>query len=87
MTHSPLNRPRKWRIPLRLSRGAQRFLLAGHILTVMSLCHFAALLFGEGRGEALLYIEPYMGSVASSLVILWGGALGLDWLERTRSEG
>lgn len=69
-----------------LSPGAGRFLLAGQIMTVLSLCHFAAMLAGEGRAEALLYIDAYAGSLASAAVILWGTALGLDLLERRREE-
>ncbi len=69
-----------------LSRGAGRFLLAGQIMTVLSLCHFAAMLCGEGRAEALLYIDAYAGSLSSALVILWGTALGMDLLERKRKE-
>ena len=69
-----------------LSRGAGRFLLAGQIMTVLSLCHFTAMLFGEGRAEALLYIDAYAGSLSSAFMILWGTALGLDLLERKREE-
>jgi hypothetical protein len=49
---------------------------------LVSLCHFACLLGGEGQGEALLYMEVYMETVAVSAVLLWAGVLGLDWLER-----
>lgn len=69
-----------------LSRVAGQFLLAGQVLMVLSLCHFAALLWGEGRTEALLYIEAYAGSLASSLILLWGVTLWLDRLERKRAE-
>ena len=69
-----------------LSRGAGRFLLKGQILTVLSLCHFAAMLCGEGRAEALLYIDAYADSLSSAIMILWGTALGLDLLERRGKE-
>jgi hypothetical protein len=49
---------------------------------LVSLCHFACLLGGEGQGEALLYMDVYMETVAVSAVLLWAGVLGLDWLER-----
>ena len=65
-----------------LSRGAERFLLTGQIALLLSLCHFAAMLSGEGRAEALLYIDAYAGSLSGAFVILWGTALGLDLLER-----
>ena len=64
---------------------AGRLLVAGHILILLSLCHFACLLGGEGQGEALLYMEAYMESVALAPIPLWAGVLALDWLER-RSE-
>ena len=66
-----------------LTSRAGRFLLAGEILLVLSLCHFAAMLTGEGRAEALLYIDAYGDALSAALVILWGTALGLDLLERT----
>ena len=65
---------------------AGRLLVAGHILILLSLGHFAYLLGGEGQGEALLYMEAYMGSVALAPIPLWAGVLALDWLER-RSDG
>ena len=61
---------------------AGKRLVAGHILMLISLCHFACLLGGEGQGEALLYMDVYMETVAVSAVLLWAGVLGLDWLER-----
>lgn len=65
-----------------LTCSAGRFLLVGQILLVLSLCHFAAMLTGEGRAEALLYIDAYASSLSATFVILWGTALGLDLLER-----
>lgn len=70
--------------PFRFLRPfAGRLLVAGHILILLSLCHFAALLSGEGQSEALLYMESYMGSVSASFTVLWAASLGMDWLDRT----
>ena len=62
---------------------AGRLLVGGHILILLSLCYFIALFHSEGRGEALLYLEPYMASVAASAAVLWAVVLGMDWLDRT----
>ena len=66
--------------PLRPLAG--KLLVGGHILLLISLCHFVALFHSESRGEALLYIEPYMASVAASAAVLWAVVLGMDWLDR-----
>ena len=71
---------------LLLSRRAGRFLLTGQILTVLSLCHFAAMLGGDGRAEALLYIDAYADALSSALVLLWGTALGMDLWERSEQD-
>jgi hypothetical protein len=70
--------------PLPLLRPlAGRLLAGGHILILLSLCHFVALFHSGSRPEALLYLEPYMASVASSAAVLWAVVLGMDWLDRT----
>jgi hypothetical protein len=53
------------------------------MLILLSLCHFVALFHSGSRGEALLYLEPYMASVAASVAVLWAVVLGMDWLDRT----
>lgn len=65
-----------------LCPAAGRLLVGGHILILLALCHFVALFHSESRGEALLYLEPYMTSVAASAVVLWAVVLGMDWLEK-----
>lgn len=60
-----------------------KLLVGGHILILLSLCHFVALFHSGSRPEALLYLEPYMASVASSAAVLWAVVLGMDWLDRT----
>lgn len=78
------NRRQKQKISLPpLLPLAGRLLVGGHILILLSLCYFVALFHSEGRGEALLYLEPYMASVAASAAVLWAVVLGMDWLDRT----
>ncbi|MBQ9152108.1 MAG: hypothetical protein IJX72_07640 [Clostridia bacterium] len=74
------------RSPPRLYPHASRLLLAGYILILLSLCDFAARLSAGTSVEPLLYIEPYMRSVSSATILLWGAAIGLDWLERTQNR-
>ena len=77
----PRGKPKRRLPPLRPMAG--RLLVGGHILILLSLCHFVALFHSESRGEALLYVEPYMASVAASAAVLWAVVLGMDWLDRT----
>lgn len=63
--------------------SAGKLLLAGHILILAALCDFAARL-ASGSVEHLLYLESFIGSVSSSVVLLWGIALGWEWLDRSR---
>lgn len=57
-------------------------LVGGHVLLLLSLCHFIALFHSPHQVEALLYLEPYMDTFATSIVLLWLLVLGMDWLER-----
>lgn len=59
-----------------------RILLVGHILIVVALCDFAARLHAGSSVEPLLYMPEFMRSVATSAVVLWGAALGLDLWDR-----
>ncbi len=77
----PRGKPNRRLPPLRPMAG--RLLVGGHILLLLSLCHFVALFHSESRWEALLYVEPYMASVAASAAVLWAVVLGMDWLDRT----
>ena len=77
----PRGKP-KWHLPPLLP-PAGRLLVGGHMLILLSLCHFVALFHSGSRGEALLYLEPYMASVAASAAVLWAVVLGMDWLNRT----
>jgi hypothetical protein len=40
---------------------------------------------GEPSSEALLYLEHFAGAMASALVLMWLGVLGLDLAERRLS--
>lgn len=82
MNHSDRHKKPKVSLPPLLPL-AGRLLVGGHILILLSLCYFVALFHSEGRGEALLYLEPYMASVAASAAVLWAVVLGMDWLDRT----
>ena len=77
--------PKKPRL-LYLHPHAQKLLLAGYILILLSLCDFAARLSSGNSLEPLLYIESYMGSVSSATILLWCGTLGMDWLEYTHTS-
>ena len=68
--------------PRWLSLRGRRILAAGHMGIVFCLCILWILLDSPMRGEALLYADTYAGSVGGFGVILWGTALGMDWLER-----
>lgn len=82
--HKSRDHKEKSKAPLRFPRPpAGRLLVAGHILILISLCHFAALLSGEMQSEALLYMEAYMWSVSAAFTVLWAAVLGMDWLDRT----
>ena len=77
----PRGKPSRLLPPLLPLSG--KLLVGGHILILLSLCHFGALFHSGSRSEALLYLEPYMASVASSAAVLWAVVLGMDWLDRT----
>lgn len=68
----------------RLRPCAGRLLAAGHMGVLLCLCVLHILLDSPLRGEALLYADAYAGSVGGYYVVLWGAALGVDWLERSR---
>lgn len=63
---------------------AGKLLLVGHMLIVAALCDFAAR-FATHSTEHLLYLEPFIGSVSSATVLLWGISLGWEWLDRSRN--
>lgn len=75
--HSSRSQPPRWP-----SRRARRLLAAGHMGILFCLCLLWILLDSPLRGEALLYAGAYAGSVGGFGAILWGVALGMDWLER-----
>ena len=69
-----------------LQPRAFRFLLTGQFFILIALCEFI-LRFQKGSSvEHLLYIEPFMESVAASLLILWSIGLGMDYSERTKKR-
>ena len=76
------NHSSKGHRPRWLSRRAGRMLAAGHMGILFCLCLLWILWDSPLRGEALLYGEAYIRSVGGFGVILWGVALGMDWLER-----
>jgi len=75
--HSHGSRPTRW-----LSRRAGRMLAAGHMGILFCLCLLWILWDSPLQGAAPLYGEAYIRSVGGVCVILWGVALGMDWLER-----
>ena len=69
--------------PATASRSpAGRLLLGGHILILLSLCDFTARLVGHSV-EHFLYTEHFIHSLSVALVLLWGAALGVDYLTHT----
>lgn len=62
---------------------AGKLLLVGHMLILAALCDFAAR-FAAHSAEHLLYLDPFIGSVSSATVLLWGISLGWEWLDRSR---
>lgn len=76
------NHSSKGHRPRWLSRRAGRLLAAGHMGILFCLCLLWILWDSPLQGEALLYGEAYIRSVGGFCVILWGVALGMDWLER-----
>ncbi len=79
-------RPRPSRSHRGFSPVSSRLLIGGHILLLAALCDFAARLFTyemAGAVGSIHLMDTLGGSVSASLAILWGVALGLDYLERT----
>ena len=74
---SPRRKKPRWLCPFSL-----RLLAVGHMGILFCLCLFWILLDSPLRGEALLYAHAYGRAVGVFGVILWGVALGLDWMER-----
>lgn len=63
---------------------AGRLLVIGHILILAALCDFAAR-FAAHSPEHLLYLEPFVRSVSSATVLLWGASLAWEWTENHRN--
>ena len=61
---------------------AVRLLAAGHMGILFCLCLLWILWDSPLSGEVLLYAHAYGRAVGVFGVVLWGVALGLDWLER-----
>lgn len=68
--------------PRRLCPLAVRLLVAGHMGILFCLCCLWILFDSPMRGEVLLYAHAYGRAVGVFGVVLWGVALGVDWLER-----
>ena len=67
-----------------LRPSAQGLCLGGHILLLLAI-EDMILRLGEPSSEALLYLEHFAGAMASALVLMWLGVLGLDLAERRLS--
>ena len=66
----------------RLCLRSLRMLAAGHMGILFSLCLLWILWDSPLRGEVLLYADAYGRAWGVFGVVLWGAALGIDWLER-----
>ena len=74
---SPRGKKAGWLCPRSL-----RTLAAGHMGILFSLCLLWILWDSPLRGEVLLYADAYGRALGVFGVVLWGAALGIDWLER-----
>ena len=70
----------KYKKPIRRRSAAGRLLLGGHALILLALCDFTARLVGRSA-EHLLYAEHFLSSLSAAFVLVWGAALGVDYLE------
>lgn len=64
---------------------AARLLLGGHMLLLAALCGLVIALdvtTPSAALRALDTLEAAGGTLGASAVILWGAALGMDWMER-----
>ena len=74
------HRPHKAHIHFsHISAPAEKLLLGGHFLLLLALCDYAARIHA-GSPAHLLYLETFMSSLSSAVVLLWSAGLGLDYL-------
>lgn len=64
----------------RIRSPSVKLLLSGHFLMLLALCDYAPRL-AAGSVEHLLYLEAFIGSISSALILLWSAGLGLDYLD------
>ena len=67
------------RLAVGLCPYATALLVIGHILILVALCAFAALLHAGVSSEPLWYIAEFMHSVSSAGVLMWGISLLVDY--------
>ena len=65
-----------------LRSRARGLFLGGHTLFLLAVEDMLLRLGESPSPEALLYLEHFTGSLASALVLLWLGILGMDLAER-----
>lgn len=68
---------------------ASALLIIGHLLILLALCDFAVRLDVSaltGEVGAILLYDEIGGTLSASGVILWGSALGIDYMERTSTK-
>ena len=68
--------------PPSLLPPARNLCIGGHALILLAVEDMLLRLSDPPSADALLYLEHFAGSLASSLVLLWLGVLGLDLLSR-----